>query len=69
MYAPRNFVKNSNWQFHYIRQLPRYDYIIKQLPSRLGGAVEYTNCFSVEKQDPLTTFLDMTLNNVIMMFQ
>ena len=34
-----------------------------------AGAVEYTDWFSVERQDSPTSVLDMTLNNLMVRFQ
>ena len=34
-----------------------------------AGAAEYTDCTSAEMEDPPTSVLDMTLNNLIVGFE
>ena len=41
----------------------------KILLAQSAGAIEYTDCTSVEGQDPPTIVQDMTLNNVMVRFQ
>ena len=37
--------------------------------TQLAGAVEYTDCIFEEGYDPQVSFLDMTLNNLMVRFQ
>ena len=36
--------------------------------AQLAGAVDYIDCISPERKDPPTSALDMTLNNLMVMF-
>ena len=49
----------------------KYSYLIQIicLIAQLPGVVEYTDCTSAEWWDPLTSVLDMTLNNLMVKFQ
>ena len=41
----------------------------KQGSAQSVGAIEYTDCISVEEQDSTASVLDMTLNNLMMRLQ
>ena len=41
----------------------------KAVVAQSAGAVEYTDCISVEGYEPLTSVLDMTLNSLMVRFQ